>query len=277
VPNGVVLDDDRGITVVGLDDVSEGSNSIFTVTLPDGNTHDCQISLVLSDVTANSSDYNNSTKIAYYYDSSNNQVSLTITDGKIILPAGVSNFYVKVPTTSDNMYENAENFKLTATIVDGKSANDTSIIKDDGSGKVYNDIGENSSGIADDDRTSFAIADVSISEGGLMTFTVTRTGNAEVSQSVNFATTIETGNSSESGDFTSNNGTLTFATGETTKTFTVQTTVDSVYEGSETFSVTLSDATNGATISDNLAVGTIKDDGTGIGPFANGTNLADEA
>ncbi|MBN0990039.1 hypothetical protein JW498_22115, partial [Amphritea sp. RP18W] len=73
--------------------------------------------------------------------------------------------------------------------------------------------------------------------GGLMTFTVTRTGDAEADQSVNFSTLIGAGDSAEAADFTANSGTLTFAQGEVSKTFTVQTTQDAQYEGGETFTV----------------------------------------
>ncbi|WP_416135417.1 hypothetical protein, partial [Amphritea pacifica] len=53
----------------------------------------------------------------------------------------------------------------------------------------------------------------------------------------------------------------------TSQTFTVQTTQDAVFEGDETFSVNLSNATNGGQIADGTGVGTIVDDGTGPGPF----------
>ncbi|MBN0990037.1 Calx-beta domain-containing protein, partial [Amphritea pacifica] len=78
-----------------------------------------------------------------------------------------------------------------------------------------------------------------------MTFTVTRTGDAAADQTVDFATSIGAGDSAEAADFIANSGTLTFAAGVTSQTFTVQTTQDAVFEGDETFSVNLSNATNG--------------------------------
>jgi len=100
-----------------------------------------------------------------------------------------------------------------------------------------------------------------------MTFTVTRTGNSAVTQDVDFATSIEGGDTAEIGDFTGNTGTLSFAAGVTSQTFTVQTTQDAAFEGAETFTATLTNATNGGIITDATAVGTIVDDGTGPGPF----------
>ena len=57
-------------------------------------------------------------------------------------------------------------------------------------------------------------------------------------------------------DYTDGSGTLTFAPGDTTKTVTVATLPDTVPEGDETFTVTLSNASNAA-IGDADATGTI--------------------
>ncbi|MDO6564940.1 VWA domain-containing protein, partial [Amphritea sp. 1_MG-2023] len=111
-------------------------------------------------------------------------------------------------------------------------------------------------GTPDDDTPSFSVDSVSISEGGLMTFTVSRSGDAEADQSVNFATSIATGDSAEVDDFTANSGTLTFVAGETSKTFTVQTNQDDAYEGGETFTVALDSPTGGAVISATAGTGT---------------------
>ena len=148
------FDDDRVITVSGLDDVSEGSNAIFTVALPDGNTRDTEISLALSHGSgasdAEANDYS-STFTAYYF-VGDTKTNLTITDGKITLPSGVTSFIVSVPTTQDTDFEGAENFSLTATITGGKNGSDTSTILDDGTGRIYDDRGTNATGPGDDDR-----------------------------------------------------------------------------------------------------------------------------
>jgi len=116
--------------------------------------------------------------------------------------------------------------------------------------------------VNDDAAPVFSIENSSIAEGGLMTFTVTRTGDAQAAQSVDFGTAIGSGNSASANDFTAASGTLSFAAGETSKTFSVQTTADALYEGNETFSVVLSNATNGAAISGTAgsASGTIVND-----------------
>ena len=59
-------------------------------------------------------------------------------------------------------------------------------------------------------------------------------------------------------DFTAAPQTLTFAPGETTKTFSVTIIDDAAVEGTETFTVALSSPTN-ATIADPVGAGTIAD------------------
>jgi hypothetical protein len=147
---GTPANDDRTIAVAGLADVSEGANAIFTVTLPDGNAQPTEISLVLNNGVAGSGDFNSSFT-AYYY-SGATKVDLTITNGKINLPSGVTSFYVSVPTTQDTAFEGAENFSLSATITGGNSASGSSTIVDDGSGKIYDDKGANPTGPGNDDR-----------------------------------------------------------------------------------------------------------------------------
>ena len=63
---------------------------------------------------------------------------------------------------------------------------------------------------------------------------------------------------------TRQSGTLTFAPGVTSQTIVVPILNDATFENSETFTVTLSGAVN-ATIADATGVGTIRDDGTGLG------------
>ena len=148
--SGAAGNDDRAITVAGLDDVSEGSNAIFTVTLPDGNARATEISLALSNGSATDNDYDPRYS-AYYDDGLGNLIDLPVTDGKIVLPAGVTSFFVSVRTTDDTALEGAESFSLTATVTGGKSASDTSTILDNGTGQIYDAKGQNPTGPGNDD------------------------------------------------------------------------------------------------------------------------------
>ena len=67
---------------------------------------------------------------------------------------------------------------------------------------------------------------------------------------------VDDGTATAGADYTDGSGTLTFAPGNTTKTVTVATLQDTDPEGDETFTVTLSNASNAA-IGDAEATGTI--------------------
>jgi Calx-beta domain-containing protein len=85
-------------------------------------------------------------------------------------------------------------------------------------------------------------ATASIAEnGGSLTVTVSRTGGAFGAASVNYGTS--NGTATAGSDFTTTSGTLNWSTGDSAnKTFNIPIIDDSVYEGNETFTVTLSGA-----------------------------------
>ena len=117
-----------------------------------------------------------------------------------------------------------------------------------------------------DPEPSLSVDDVSGTEGTALTFTVTLSAESGKTVTVDWATSVETGDTATSGtDFTADSGTLTFEPGDpgdTQKTFTVTTEEDTTDEPNETFTVTLSNESN-ASISDATAKGTINDnDGT---------------
>lgn len=105
--------------------------------------------------------------------------------------------------------------------------------------------------------TEFGIDDISVTEGGMATFTVTRTGATSQSHAVSYGTSNNTATAGN--DFASSSGTLTFSAGVVTRTVSVSTSDDSTYEGGESFHVNLSNPTNGASISDSQGDGVIDD------------------
>ena len=109
-----------------------------------------------------------------------------------------------------------------------------------------------------------SVAAASASEGDPVEFTVTLSPAAAENVTVDWATSVETGDNATAGtDFTAASDTLTFMPGDTTATFTVQTTADTVDEDDETFTVTLSNPSSSATLAtDPTATGTIRDDDT---------------
>ncbi|MCH8844431.1 MAG: hypothetical protein IID61_15835, partial [SAR324 cluster bacterium] len=112
----------------------------------------------------------------------------------------------------------------------------------------------------DDGPPTLAIGDVSVIEGESAVFEVTLSGETELTVTVDYATAAGT---AEAGtDYTAPEpGTLTFQPGEFSKSITVETIADGLYEGTdETLTVALngeSNATLSATASD--ATGTISD------------------
>lgn len=105
---------------------------------------------------------------------------------------------------------------------------------------------------------AFSISDASVSEGGTLSFNVTKSGTASGTLTVNFATS--NGTATAGSDFTGNSGTLSFTVAETSKPVNVATLQDSLYEGDESLTVTLSGASSGSTIADGVGAGTITDD-----------------
>jgi hypothetical protein len=84
---------------------------------------------------------------------------------------------------------------------------------------------------------------------GTATITVVRSVDTTQTQSVSYATS--NGTATAGSDYTAASGTLTFAPGEVTKTFNISIVNDTAIEPNETLTVTLTNPTNGATISGN--------------------------
>ncbi|MDH5517697.1 MAG: S8 family serine peptidase [Gammaproteobacteria bacterium] len=104
---------------------------------------------------------------------------------------------------------------------------------------------------------SFSAATYTVSESGTSaTITVSRTGGADNAIAVNYATT--NGTAIAGSDYTSASGTLNWANADSAdKTFTVAITDDGAYELDETIALSLSGATNGASLGTSSATLTI--------------------
>lgn len=210
--------------------VTEGASSAFTVTKTGSATGSCAVSYATASGTATSgSDF-------------------TAKSGTLTFTSAQTSQSVSVTTTDDTSVESAETFTLNlsgatngATI---STAAATATINDNDSAAV----------------PSFAISDASDTEGTSLVFVVTRSGPTTGSYTVNYATA----NGTATGlDFTATSGTLTFASGETSKTISVLAKSDASIEADETFSVNLSAPSGGAALSDSQGIGTIYDDGGG--------------
>ena len=204
--------------------VTEGGQLMFTVTKTGGTSVSSSVNYATADGTAISgSDY-------------------TAASGTLTFAAGETTKTIPVSTIDDNVIESAE----TVLVNLSSPTNGATITTAQGSGTI------------NDNDASFAIGNAAaVTEGGTLSYTVTKTGGTSGSFSVNYATA--NGSAMAGSDYTAASGTLTFAAGETTKTITVATIDDSVVESAETVLVNLSSPTNGATITAAQGSGTIND------------------
>ena len=111
-----------------------------------------------------------------------------------------------------------------------------------------------------DDPPEIAFSTVSYSigeSGGAATIAVTLTGPTALAATVEYATTDGTATSGE--DYQAASGTLTFAPGVTSQTFSVPILDDDLYEGDETVNLSLGGVT-GATLGASTATLTISED-----------------
>ena len=111
----------------------------------------------------------------------------------------------------------------------------------------------------DDNPPTLSFVDASAIEGAPVTFTVSLSAASGKTVTVDYLTSVEAGDTASSGDFTAAPGTLTFAPGATTGTVAVTTTHDTTDEDDETFTLTLSNATDATLPADTDKMGTITD------------------
>ncbi|HYW17655.1 MAG TPA: Calx-beta domain-containing protein [Allosphingosinicella sp.] len=110
----------------------------------------------------------------------------------------------------------------------------------------------------------FSIADASVAEGGMLEFTVTKTGPTTGSFMISYNTVNDTAVANfdhlNPGDYYMATSGIAFGPDEATKTITIHTVGDILDESDETLLLNLTSPTGGATISDAQAIGTIVDD-----------------
>ena len=126
---------------------------------------------------------------------------------------------------------------------------------------IFDDVGNRTSVALTVPMASLSIANASAIEAGAITFTVTRSVVLDTVVTVDYASTTGTAGSA---DFTAVSDTLTFIAGDPSESFTVTTAHDTLIEGNEEFTITLSNPSLGSEIASGggTATGTIIDDET---------------
>jgi hypothetical protein len=213
--------------------ITEGASATFTIT----KTGLTELTHAVNYATADSS--------ATTADSDYTAIALSTAS----FSSGDTQKTVSVSTTTDTKYELAETVKLDLSA----PSNSATIATASALSTINND----------DAAPSIVIDDAaSVNEGSNITFVFRNTGNANtaLSHSISWATANNT--ASAGSDYTASSGTVSFASGETTKSISVATLTDGVFDGGEeTFFVNLTTnaSTNGAVISDSQALGGIAD------------------
>ncbi|WP_061008599.1 tandem-95 repeat protein [Vibrio sp. CUB2] len=251
------------LSISGGGDINEGEEAIFVVSLSNQTESPVVINLATSTsgaYTAENSDIKDF--VVTYKDSEGETKSLTVSDnGDVTIPAGITAIEVSVPTTQDDVYEGSESFGLVATESAGITSNGSAVgqanIKDDGSV-----VGPTT---PDNDKPALTVdGGGNGNEGENAVFTVSLSNQTESAVVVNLSVETDGNYSTEDNDLgdlvvtyvdtngqtqslnVDGNGNVTIPAGIQDITVTVPTNEDHIYEGNETFGLTVTES-NGVT------------------------------
>ena len=255
--------------IANAKNVVEGQDAVFTVRLSGGVTTEAtKITFEVSEsdpdkVYVDADDYG--TPIGYLIFPVDDDSG---SSGTLKIPAGESSGTITYPIKEDSEDESdpVEHMEVRLfTVYDGLRSNGVS----QSQYKAFTTILDKGS------LTASIEGAPTVTEGGTATFTVTLSKATNEDVLVGWATksagdTLGFGESAQpDSDYTADSGIVSIAAGDTSGTFTVQTTDDRLVEGSETFVVTLEEATKGTEtppefvlLGTYFATGTINDNDT---------------
>ncbi|MCF7371023.1 calcium-binding protein [Vibrio sp. J2-3(2022)] len=262
-------DDDRpSVTITDAGTINEGDTANFKVTLSNASESTVQVELGLNLGDTEAGDLG-----TLEYNTGSGWVTVP-NDGVVTVPAGQTEFDVRIASIDDAVYEGPEDFSVTVTGIGAVQGSDTgtATIVDDGSGPGPD---------PDDDRPSVYIVEdsVGVNEGTEAVYTVRLSAAADIDVTVRLNTSTDGSNTAEADDIGSfvvtladgvtvvnanSDGTYTIPAGENELKVTVPTTDDGVYEGDETFTVAVQGDTG--VLGSDSALGIIYDGGNGPGP-----------
>ncbi|MDA0408861.1 calcium-binding protein, partial [Vibrio alginolyticus] len=256
-------DDDRpNVTITDAGTINEGDTANFKVTLSNASESTVQVELGLNLGDTETGDLG-----TLEYNTGSGWVAVP-NDGVVTVPAGQTEFDVRIASIDDAVYEGPEDFSVTVTGIGAVQGSDTgtATIVDDGTGPGPD---------PDDDRPSVTISDAgTINEGDTANFKVTLSNASEAETQVELGLNL---GDTEAGDLGTleyntgsgwvtvpNDGVVTVPAGQTEFDVRIASIDDAVYEGPEDFSVTVTGI--GAVQGSDTGTATIVDDGTGPGP-----------
>ncbi|EPM4288806.1 Calx-beta domain-containing protein, partial [Vibrio alginolyticus] len=256
-------DDDRpNVSISDAGTINEGDTANFKVTLSNASESTVQVELGLNLGDTEAGDLG-----TLEYNTGSGWVAVP-NDGVVTVPAGQTEFDVRIASTDDAVYEGPEDFSVTVTGIGAVQGSDTgtATIVDDGTGPGPD---------PDDDRPSVTISDAgTINEGDTANFKVTLSNASEAETQVELGLNL---GDTEVGDLGTleyntgggwvavpNDGVVTVPAGQTEFDVRIASIDDAVYEGPEDFSVTVTGI--GAVQGSDTGTATIVDDGSGPGP-----------
>ncbi|MCC4221984.1 VWA domain-containing protein [Vibrio campbellii] len=258
-------DDDRpGVTISDAGVINEGDTANFVVTLANASEAPVEVQLDLNLGDTEAGDLG-----TLEYNTGSGWIAVPI-DGVVTVPAGLTEFDVRIDSIDDEVYEGPENFTVDVTGLGPVQGTDTgtATIVDDGTGPDPD---------PDDDRPTVSISDAgTINEGDTADFVVSLTNESEVAVQVQLTLNAGDTGVGDLGTFeyntgsgwvaVPNDGLVTVPAGSTQFDVRIDTLNDAVFEQDEDFSVSVvgvgpvlgSDVGN-ATIIDNDAPPAISD------------------
>ena len=176
--------------------MTEGGNLVFTLTRSTTSDDPQSVDYTVATGTAEGSDITGALS------------------GTVTFAAGQTTQTVTVATVCNSIDENDETVTVTLSNPSG----------------TQTPFGESvaTGTIVDNDSATIAINDTSVTEGGNLVFTLTRSTTSDDPQSVDY--TVATGTAEEPDITGALSGTVTFAAGQTTQTVTVATVCESIDE-----------------------------------------------
>ena len=166
----------------------------------------------------------------------------TAKSGSVSLPAGCKCGTISIPILGDTITEGTETFTVNLSAPVNATIGDAQAV-----GTIYDNEGPPALVVLDGSATESA---------GPVSLSVIMTSGSVTTQTVDYATSD--GSATAGSDYTATSGTLTFTSGQTSKTIPVPLIDDALNEADETFTLTLSNAT--VALTDATATGTIFDD-----------------
>ncbi|WP_164551227.1 Calx-beta domain-containing protein [Shewanella khirikhana] len=232
-------------------EVTEGQNNTFTVTLSNPSATETTVTLALSDGTAIVGTDTGTTYMVSFDGGAN---YVPVVGNSVTVPAGTASFLVQVATVDDTIFEQTENYTLTATANGGGASGDSTITDNDSAPKVASITGD------------------TVVEGQANTFAVTLTNTASTDTTLTL--TLASGTATKGVDFSGTqvtvvidgvsqtvavaaDGSFSVTVPANTNSFSVQvgTTDDTIFELTENYTLSGTGSngtvTGTSTITDN--------------------------